>query len=167
MTNIPTFTLADLEQVAARIEATPDNPLRFHSGCGPNAGLVGVFQPGARTIELRCMDCDGIAARIAIAGTEAPPTSAGLVSLGGWTYGDIPPDESAMTQHAVKTHLAALNTLPQQVRNNVVVSVLMSFLIGFTDPAREFATMAEQFNTRLPELLARRDLLTSEPEGNA
>ena len=166
MTKIPTFTLADLEQVAARIEATPDNPLRFHSGCGPDVGLVGVFQPGTGVVELRCMDCDGIAARFAIAGTEAPQAGAGLVSLGRWADGDIPPDESAMTHHAVKTHLTALNTLPQEVRNNVVVSVLVSFLLGFTDPARELASMAEQISARLPELLAKRDLLASEPEGN-
>ena len=167
MTKIPTLTLADLEQIAKRLMSTPDNPLRLHSGCGPEVGLVGVFQPGTGFVELRCMDCDGIAARFAIAGTEAPPTSAGLVRLGGWTYGDIPPDESAMTHHAVKAHLAALNTLPQQVRNNVVVSVLVSFLLGFTNPARELATMAEQINTRLPELLAKRALLNSEPADNA
>ena len=161
------LTCADLDQAAAENMAEDDNALEFGSGCN-GAALKVAYAPATQTLHLHCAGCNGHVAEIAVApGPRVDERSPNLVRVGQWSDGTATPDESAMTHHAVKTHLTALNTLPQEVRNNVVVSVLVSFLLGFTDPARELASMAEQISARLPELLAKRDLLDSEPQGQA
>lgn len=166
MTKIPTFTLADLEAIATQMNATPADPLRFHSGCGPDTGLVGVFVPGTSSVELRCTECDGIAAKFAIAHSAPKPAPAPMVQVGRWQSEDIGEQDSDMTAHAVQTHMQALQTLPELVRNNVVGSILASFLLTFADPLRELETVATQMRERLPDAIKQRELMRAAPAGN-
>lgn len=166
MTKIPLLTCTDLETIATQMNATPADPLRFHSGCGPDIGLVGRFVPGTTAVELRCIECDGIAARFAIAQSAAPPANA-LVQVGHWRDENISEQDSATTLHAVQTHLQALQTLPELVRNNVVASILASFLLTFADPLRELETVATQMREQLPDAITQRALMRTIPAGNA
>lgn len=164
MTKIPTFTLAELETIATQMNATPADPLRFHSGCGAGVGLVGMFVPGTSVVELRCIECDGIAAKFAIA--QSAPGPAPMVQVGRWQSEDISEQDSDMTAHAVQVHMQALQSLPKLVRNNVAGSILASFLLTFADPLRELETVANQMRERLPDAIKQRELMRARPVGN-
>lgn len=166
MSKIPLLTCTELEAIATQMNATPANPLRFHSGCGPDTGLVGVFVPGTGIVELRCIECDGIAAKFAIAQAAPKSAPAPMVQVGRWQSEDISEQDSDMTAHAVQTHMQALQTLPELVRNNVVGSILASFLLTFANPLLEIETVANQMRERLPDAIKQRELMRARPVGN-
>lgn len=166
MSKIPLLTCTELETIATQMNATPADPLRFHSGCGPDTGLVGLFVPGTSVVELRCTECDGIAAKFAIAQATPKPEPAPLVQVGRWQSDEISEQDSDMTAHAVQTHMQALQSLPELVRNNVVGSILASFLLTFADPLRELETVANQMRERLPGAIKQRELMRARPVGN-
>lgn len=165
------LTLADVREIAEQIGATATNPLGFSSSC-EGAGLRGVFLADDGAIELQCTHCGGTAGRFALAGgADQPqpfdPASSGLIDLGGWHDGTVPPQEHDLTRQAVQTHLAAMRTLPKQVRNNVMASIVLSFLMSFNDPADALKSMTDQINGQLPNAVARRSLHQAKPAGRA